>query len=129
VTINERALRNEADFLPTTLEDLVGLRRRVVAAGYPDQVASGVCAWLLTKAAGDPDRTSSDTRARYRKILAELGNGRKGPQEARRAKKAVSGAKARRVRGSATTELLTLLAWPIILDDVDQAAELELLAA
>lgn len=66
------ALRNEADWLPEDLGDLVDLRRRIIAAGHASQVANGIVGWLLSKAAGERDDTASDTRSRYRKILAEL---------------------------------------------------------
>ena len=69
---NRRGLRNEAAFLPTSVEDLAELRRRIVDAGHPAQTASGIVGWLVAKTAGDPDPTSAPTRSQYRKILAEL---------------------------------------------------------
>lgn len=66
------ALRNEADYLPADLGDLVELRRRLVAAGHPAHVVAGVIGWLVAKSAGDIDPTSAPTRSKYRKILAEL---------------------------------------------------------
>lgn len=84
-TNGRRDLRGEADFLPSTVEDLVELRRQLVAAGHPDQVASGILGWLVAKAAGDPDQTSPTTRATYRKILAGLEvSGPGGPGRGRR---------------------------------------------
>jgi hypothetical protein len=71
---NRRAdhLREEAAFLPRSVEDLAELRRRILDAGHPDQIASGIVGWLVAKAADDPDRTGPNTRSRYRKVLAEL---------------------------------------------------------
>lgn len=65
-------LRNEARFLPRSIEDLVELQDRLVAAGHSPAVASGIASWLARKAIGEDDATSHQTRARYRKILAEL---------------------------------------------------------
>lgn len=67
-----RDLRNEADYLPETVEDLVDLRQLVIEAGHSAPVANGLVGWLLSKAAGEADTTSSRTRSTYRKILAEL---------------------------------------------------------
>jgi hypothetical protein len=70
-----RHLRNEAAHLPGDLGDLLALRASVIAAGHSRRVADGLCAWLLGVAAGDhgrPDAVSGPTRARYRRILAEL---------------------------------------------------------
>lgn len=67
-----RSLRNEADYVPEDLEALILLRKEVIAAGHTRRVANGLCSWLLAKAAGEDDETSQDTRARYRRILAEL---------------------------------------------------------
>jgi hypothetical protein len=64
--------RNEADFLPESLEDLADLRRRVMDAGHSAPVANGLLGWLVSKAAGEDDVTNSVTRSKYRKILAEL---------------------------------------------------------
>lgn len=69
---NPRALRNEADYLPGSLEDLIELRSRVITAGHSAPVANGLIGWLLSKANGEPDVTGPDTRAKYRKILAGL---------------------------------------------------------
>lgn len=66
------ALRNEAEWLPSRLGDLVDVRRRVIAAGYGAATANGLIGWLVSKAAGERDITGAPTRSRYRKILAEL---------------------------------------------------------
>lgn len=64
--------RNEADWLPSDVDDLVELRRRVIELGQSPSVANGLVGWLLSKAAGEEDRSGPNTRARYRRILAEL---------------------------------------------------------
>lgn len=70
--VNLRALRNEADFLPSSIDDAARVRQAIIDAGNPAQVADGIVGWLISKAAGHPDRTASDTRSRYRRILATL---------------------------------------------------------
>lgn len=65
-------LREEAAFLPTSVDDLVELRRRLIDSGHPDQVASAIVGWLVAKTTDDPDLTASSTRSRYRKILASI---------------------------------------------------------
>lgn len=72
MSVTARSLRNEADYLPNDLKELVQLRADVIAAGHSRRVADGICSWLLAKAAGEPDGIASDTRARYRRILSEL---------------------------------------------------------
>lgn len=70
-----RHLRNEAGHLPGDLGDLLELRASILKAGHSRRVADGLCSWLLGVAAGDharPDAVSGPTRARYRRILAEL---------------------------------------------------------
>ena len=99
-------LRNEAAYLPESVEDLADLRRRVIAAGYPQQTASGIVGWLVAKAAGDPDLTSAPTRSQYRKILAELDD---SPNQPVRQLEVVasSGAPARRRRVAPGTRRLS----------------------
>ncbi len=82
-TMRADALRNEAEFLPAALSDLVELRRRIIDAGYPPSVANGLVGWLVSKTAGERDVTGSPTRSKYRKILAELDSG-SGPGRGRR---------------------------------------------
>lgn len=72
MSVNIRALRNEADFLPEQVSDLASVRENVLAAGHAPAVADGIVGWLVAKANGQPDLTSSKTRSRYRRILAEL---------------------------------------------------------
>lgn len=69
---NERALRGEAEWLPTNLEEIVAIRRVLLESGCTRAVADGIVGWLVTKAAGEEDSTHSTTRASYRKILASL---------------------------------------------------------
>lgn len=65
-------LRNEAAYLPSSLEELEDVRRRLVAAGTRPATASGVVGWLLAKAHGE-DPTDSVTRSKYRKLLTSIG--------------------------------------------------------
>jgi hypothetical protein len=51
----------------------VELVHRVRDAGYSDEIALGLAGWLAVKAGDAPDETASNTRARYRRILLELG--------------------------------------------------------
>jgi hypothetical protein len=67
-----RHLRNEADYLPDDLADLIQLRKEIRAAGYTRRTADGLCSWLLAKAAGEPDETAATTRAEYRRILSKM---------------------------------------------------------
>jgi hypothetical protein len=67
-----RSLRNEADHLPQTITDLANLRVAVMNQGHSARTADGIVAWVLAKTAGHPDSTSQPTRAKYRKILADL---------------------------------------------------------
>lgn len=73
------ALQGERDHLPADLDDLIDLRRRIIGLGETPATAAGVLGWLLSKKAGEPDVTGSDTRARYRKILARLEAAPTGP--------------------------------------------------
>ena len=75
----QRAVRSdsiraqEAAFLPIrSVEQLAAIRQAIIDAGEPPQTASGVVGWLLVKNAGEHDDTSGPTRARYRKILAQI---------------------------------------------------------
>ncbi len=70
--VNERALRNEADWLPQTLSDVVCVRRSLLDAGTRREMADPIVTWLILKASGEPDITSATTRSRYRKVLAGL---------------------------------------------------------
>jgi hypothetical protein len=72
MAITRKDLRNEADHLPATLADVIALRRRIIELGHSQAEAAGVVGWVIAKAAGEPDVTGAATRARYRKILAEL---------------------------------------------------------
>lgn len=70
-----------------TLRRQTELIARVRAAGYRDDTALGLAGWLAVKAADLPDRSGSPTRARYRKILREIG----APTGAARVKRATVG--------------------------------------
>ena len=73
--VNPRSVRDEGPFIPS---DPVAARRMaklletLEADGHAWRMVAGVRAWLEAKAAGRPDPTSSETRARYRKIIREL---------------------------------------------------------
>lgn len=70
---NPRSLTVEREWLPASLDDLVAIRERLRAAGYSHREIAGLSGWLLAKIEGQPDETAQDTRARYRKMLADLG--------------------------------------------------------
>lgn len=70
--LRQDSLRNEAEWIPTSMETLAALRARLTEAGHPAAIVSGLTGWLVAKGAGEEDRTSSDTRSRYRRILADL---------------------------------------------------------
>jgi hypothetical protein len=70
--VNLRALRNEADHLPSSLDEAMTVRRRLIEAGQSRAIADGIMAWLVTKATGEPDTTDAATRSRYRRILATI---------------------------------------------------------
>jgi hypothetical protein len=74
VAIRRRDLtEREAPFLPETFDELLELRRQLRAAGHSPAVVNGVVAWLVGKAAGEPDESAATTRSRYRRILSDLG--------------------------------------------------------
>jgi hypothetical protein len=72
--VNPRSVGVEEVFLEDAKspEKLAVLRDRVLDLGEPSQTANGVVGFLLNKATGRPDDTSSATRAKYRKILTRL---------------------------------------------------------
>ncbi len=70
--INLRALRNEAEWLPSSLDDVVAIHDVLKASGQSDQVTNGIVGWLVSKKAGRPDNLGSPTRSTYRKVLAGL---------------------------------------------------------
>lgn len=72
MTVNKRALRNEAAWLPRSLDDVVIVTRVLAEAEVPNQMANGIVGWLVAKSAGLPDRTSERSRAAYRKVLDGL---------------------------------------------------------
>ena len=76
----------EARFLFTDPIKVFGIGDQLRTEGHPAPVVAGIENWLLRKALGYPDRTASDTRARYRKILASL-NGK--PPRRRRSQRGV----------------------------------------
>jgi hypothetical protein len=70
--VNLRSLRNEADFLPASIDDAAAVRAAVLEAGHTPALADGLVGWLIAKAAGHADNSSPTTRSRYRRILATL---------------------------------------------------------
>lgn len=71
-TVNPRSIGVEGAWLEATPVELARLKRRIIAAGERSETASGIIGWIIDKQAGETDLTSGPTRARYRKILAEL---------------------------------------------------------
>jgi hypothetical protein len=67
-----RSIQNEAEHLPATVSDLAELTESITAAGYTSAEALGLAGWLARKAAGMSDPTTAPTRAKYRRILAQL---------------------------------------------------------
>jgi hypothetical protein len=65
-------IRGERAYMPASLEDLEKLRGRLTSTGHPISVVNAITGWLVAKALGEADTTSRVTRAKYRKILAEL---------------------------------------------------------
>jgi hypothetical protein len=55
-----------------TAEQQLDIVKRVRGLGYADSIALGLAGWLAVKAAGGEDRTSSRTRATYRRVLGEV---------------------------------------------------------
>lgn len=84
--INPRSITDsEAPFLPATVDDLAELGRLLEEEGHSPAIVQGILGWLTLKAAGVPDRTSQVTRAKYRRVLAELQTvGPKTPDGGRR---------------------------------------------
>jgi hypothetical protein len=72
MSMTARHLRNEVEYLPGSLSELLEVRADVMRAGYSRRIADGLCTWLLAKAAGEVDTTATNTRSRYRRILSEL---------------------------------------------------------
>ena len=62
----------EQDFTPTTVADLVELRRAVLDAGWSDAVANGLIGWLVGRSTGGVDTSGAPTSARYRRILRQV---------------------------------------------------------
>lgn len=75
------AIRDEAAWIPRTFDELEELRRRLTSAGHAVSVVSGVTGWLVGKALGEDDLTTSPTRSRYRKILRDLETSLGGPDD------------------------------------------------
>lgn len=73
-TVNPRSIGIEGHYTTGNVAELAELKRRLLAAGVSKNLALGLIGWLVDKAAGSPDLTASDTRSRYRKLLAELGD-------------------------------------------------------
>lgn len=71
------ALQNEAEWLPHELDELPAalkrLRERLTDAGRSPAEVQGITGWIVGKALGERDTTNASTRARYRRILREVG--------------------------------------------------------
>jgi hypothetical protein len=70
--INLRALRNEREWLPRSLDDAILIRQTLMSAGISRAKADGILGWLLGKVKGEIDTTTATVRSDYRKVLAEL---------------------------------------------------------
>lgn len=69
--VHPHSLRDEAEWLPESLDDLAD----VIALAdrhYNRSQMAGLADWLVRKVMGWPDPTSSATRAKYRKMLRAL---------------------------------------------------------
>jgi hypothetical protein len=99
--MKRKDLRNEAEYLPSSLDELVDVRGRVMALGESRRIADGLCMWLVAKARGERDTTAADVRSRYRRILRALEQPEPiGPKKANGARKrSVAPARAK-VRGA-----------------------------
>jgi hypothetical protein len=75
VKVDPRSIREEGPWLAwlNTLDDAAELRALVLEAGESAPIAGGLVAWLIAKKSGHPDLSESKTRAKYRRLLAELG--------------------------------------------------------
>jgi hypothetical protein len=107
-----RDLRNEAAYLPQTIDELAELYDRLVNAGETSGSARGIATWAALKATGRPDPTGPATRARYRRILAGLPAMAPPPERPERSLKVVAGEGkgTRRVRGSGKLASVVALA-------------------
>jgi hypothetical protein len=72
--VNPRSVTVEGPWLPTRGHEgrLRVLEAELEARGVGWQVIEAMSGWLRRKAGGRPDPTEAKTRARYRKLLAEL---------------------------------------------------------
>lgn len=62
----------EEPFLTLNPRQIVAVGDQLRANGYSNAQVAGLEAWLLRKSLGEPDLTTSQTRAAYRRWLAEL---------------------------------------------------------
>lgn len=111
--LRRRDLRNEATYLPTSVEELVALRQAVIDLGHTEQIANGLIGWLIAKAGRQPDAGSARTRSAYRKILAELPALAPPPEQPERSLKVVAGegkGTGRRARGGGKLASVVALA-------------------
>jgi hypothetical protein len=72
IKANPRSLREEADYIPKSLDELAEFRDKAIGAGLPSSLVNGLVSWLTGKATDRPDTTSSATRAGYRKAIRDL---------------------------------------------------------
>lgn len=84
MTVNPRSIGIEGHYITDNVHELAALKARLEASGATAPQAAGVIGWLVDKAAGRPDPTSSRTRSTYRKMLAELGEHTGPPDESPR---------------------------------------------
>jgi hypothetical protein len=142
-TPDPRSIRDEAEWIRENLSvvELAGLKASIESLGYSPQVAAGLVGWIVDKAAGRPDQTGAPTRARYRKILAELapsapepsgsgrrGRGDRGEADLRSLLTAAGVGLSAATALAAGRPLLALVAAPIILDPSVTSSDLEVAA-
>lgn len=77
---NQHSELIEQRFIPRDLDDLTDLRTHLHDAGVAPSIAKGICGWLLELAAGEDLTNDYATRARYRKVLAEVARGDDPPR-------------------------------------------------
>jgi hypothetical protein len=131
-----------ADWTPGTQRVLI---RALRGRGHPNNMAFGILGMITAKALGEPDGLSNDTRVRYRKALRQLADAgitppgnrgnvveladatpapsAPGPRSAR-VGTAARAAEAPSLLSALAGVSLALVAAPIMVEPVNQAAEL-----
>lgn len=106
---NPRSIREERAFLDADVDDLRAIHDAVIELGESPRVARNLVGWLVLKQTGGEDRTSSNTRSEYRKIIARIANGDgdgNGSGNGRRSERGAAGRKALEVIGGGAGTVL-----------------------